>query len=182
MTNYPRIIVREHHTDQKQVGLQKEQCGRVKEWTSAVLSQSGLGNEWWADSMECYRYLRNIQDLWSYGKSPYERQFGMPFNGPVTPFGAMVECHPISAKNISKLHQFDPEFLPGIFLGCVLYAEGIWKGDIMAADIEELERMDASEIHARRLNAKEVVTPMKGDNFIFPVAGREAKTVEENSV
>ena len=38
----------------------------------------------------------------------------------------------------------------------------------MVADIEELEEMDASEIHARRLNAQEVSTPMKGDNFIFP--------------
>ena len=40
----------------------------------------------------------------------------------------------------------------------------------MIADIEELEEMDASEIHARRLNAKEVFTPMQGDNFLFPVA------------
>ena len=30
--------------------------------------------------------------------------------------------------------------------------------------------MDASELHARWLKAKEVLTPMKGDNFIFPVA------------
>ena len=35
---------------------------------------------------------------------------------------------------------------------------------IMVADTEELEQMDASELHARRLNAKEVLTPMKGDN------------------
>ena len=34
--------------------------------------------------------------------------------------------------------------------------------------------MDASEIHARRLNAEEVLTPMKGDNFIFPVADEAA--------
>ena len=40
----------------------------------------------------------------------------------------------------------------------------------MIADTEELEKMDASEIHARRLIAKEVLTPMKGDIFIFPVA------------
>ena len=40
----------------------------------------------------------------------------------------------------------------------------------MVADIEELEEMDAPELHARRLNAKEVLTPMRGDNFIFPVA------------
>ena len=35
--------------------------------------------------------------------------------------------------------------------------------------------MDASEIHARRLNAKEVLTPMRGDNFIFPVADGTVK-------
>ena len=35
----------------------------------------------------------------------------------------------------------------------------------MVADIEELEEMDASELHALRLNAKEVLTPMKGEFF-----------------
>ena len=41
----------------------------------------------------------------------------------------------------------------------------------MVADIEELEHMDVSELHARRLlNVKEVSTPMKGDKFIFLVA------------
>ena len=39
----------------------------------------------------------------------------------------------------------------------------------MVTDIEELEEMDASELHARRLNAQEVLAPMKGDNFILPV-------------
>ena len=46
----------------------------------------------------------------------------------------------------------------------------------MVADIEELEEMDASEILARRVNAKEVVTPMKGDSLKFPVANRTVKT------
>ena len=36
---------------------------RAKEGTSAVLLQLGLNESWWADSMECYTYLRNIQDL-----------------------------------------------------------------------------------------------------------------------
>ena len=43
---------------------------------------------------------------------------GMPFNGPVMPFGGMVEYHPISVNNLSRLHQFGPEVLPGIFLDC----------------------------------------------------------------
>ena len=58
----------------------------------------------------------------------------------------------------------------------------------MVADIEDLEEMDASEINARRLNAIEVLTPMKGDNFVFPVADsgivlneeRNKKFFEEN--
>ena len=55
------------------------------------------------------------------------------------------------------------------------HAGGIWKGDTMVADIEGLEQMDASELHARRLNAKAVLTPMKGENFIFPVADGTVK-------
>ena len=49
----------------------------------------------------------------------------------------MVEYHRISAKDLSRLHQFGPEVLPGIFFGYVLYAEGFWKGDTSVADIEE---------------------------------------------
>ena len=125
-------------------GIVERAVRRVKKGTYAVLLQSGLDNEWWADFMECYWYLRNIQDLLSDGKTPYERRFGIPFNGPVIPFGAMVEYHPISANDQSRLHQFGPKVLPGIFLGYALNAGGIWKGDSLVADIEELEQMDAS--------------------------------------
>ena len=71
--------------------------------------------------------------------------------------------------------NFGKKVLPGIFFGCVFYAGRLWKGDIVVADIAELEEMDASELHARRLNAKEVLTPMKGDTFIFPVADGTVK-------
>ena len=47
---------------------------RIKEGTSAVLLHSGLDEKWWADSMDCYCYLRNIQDLLSDGKTPCERR------------------------------------------------------------------------------------------------------------
>ena len=40
----------------------------------------------------------------------------------------------------------------------------------MVVNIEELEVMDASELHARRLNAKEVLTPQRSGNFVFPAA------------
>ena len=132
--------------------------------------QSGLDKEWWADAMECYCFLRNISDLLSDGKTPCGRRFGMAFDGPALPFGAVVEYQPISTKDLSRLHHFGPKVLPGIFLGYALYARGVWNGDILVADIEELEEMDASELHARRLNAKEVLMPMKSEKFVFPVA------------
>ena len=45
----------------------------------------------------------------------------------------------------------------------------------MIADIEELEKMDASEIYPRRINAKEVLIPQRGEEIIFPFADGKAK-------
>ena len=87
-------------------GIAERAVRRVKEGTSAVLLQSGLDENWWADSMECHTYLRNIQDLLSDGKTPYERRFGEPFKGPIIPFGSLVEYYTISAKDQLRIHQF----------------------------------------------------------------------------
>ena len=57
----------------------------------------------------------------------------------------------------------------------------IWKGDILVADLEELERMDASEIHKKTLDAKEVmITPKIGEKIIFPVADGTVKLSGED--
>ena len=125
--------------------------------------------------MECYTYLRNIQDLLSDVKTPYERRFGQPFKERIIPFGSLVEYHPRTAKDQSRIHLFGKQVLPGLFLGYALYAEGIWKGDVLVADLEELETMDASEIYSKRLNAKEVIFPKQGE-FIFPIADGRIKT------
>ena len=146
----------------------------MKQGTSAVLLQSSLNESWWADSMECNTYLGNIQDLLSDG-IPYERRFGEPFEGPIIPFGSLVEYHPITAKDQSRIHQFGKKFLPGLFLGYELFAGGIWKGDVLVADLEELERMDASEIHSQRLNATEVTFPKEKGKIIFPIADGRIK-------
>ena len=80
------------------------------------------------------------------------------------------------SKNQSRIHQFGKKVLPGLFLGYALYAGGILKGDIMVADIEELETMDASEIYSKKLNAKEVIFPKEKGEFIFPIADGRIKT------
>ena len=49
--------------------------------------------------------------------------------------------------------------------GTYCMRERIWKGDAPVADVEELDNLDASEIHARRLNA-----PETGEEFVLPFA------------
>ena len=73
------------------------------------------------------------------GKTPYERRLGKPLKGSIIPFGSLVAHYPFSAKDQSKIHQFGKKVLPGLFLGYALYAVGIWKGDVLIADLEELE-------------------------------------------
>ena len=120
--------------------------------TSAVLLQSGLDEKWSAGCMECCCYLRNVQDLVADETTPYERRFGESFKGPVIPAGGMVRYSPISSRGKSRLHQFGKNVLRGIFFGYALIAGGIWKGDILV-----------TEIHPRRLSAKEVLTPQRGE-------------------
>ena len=96
-----------------------------------MLLQFGLDTEWWADSMECYTCLRNIQDLLSDGKNHLVKGGSECHStDQLYRLEQWVEYHPISAKDLSRLHQCGPKVLPGIFLGYALYAGGIWKGDI----------------------------------------------------
>ena len=149
---------------------------RVKEGTSAVSLQSGLNESWWADSMECYTYLRNVTDLLPDVKTPCERRFGQPFKGPIIPFGSLVEYHPITAKDQSRIHQFGKKVLPGLFLGYALYAGGIWKGDVRVADLEELETMEASEIYSKKTQCEGSNISQRNWNMYFPVADGRIKT------
>ena len=83
---------------------------------------------------------------------------------------ALVEYLPNSERDKARIYQFGKKVLPGIFPGFALIAAGIWKGDILIVDIEELEMLDASEIHPRRLDAKEVLITHKDGESVFPVA------------
>ena len=126
----PGIIARLHHRYLRENGIGESAVRRVREGSSVVMLQSGLNESWSANSMEWYTYVRNVTILLSHGKTPYERRFWLPFKGQIIPFGSLVEYH---------LHQFGKKVLRGLFLGYALYAARIWKGDVLIADLEELE-------------------------------------------
>ena len=88
--NFHGIIELRHPVRSETNGVAERAIRRVKEGTSAVLLQSGLDEKWWAASMECYCFLRNVQDLLADGKTPNERRFGEPLKGRVIPFGARL--------------------------------------------------------------------------------------------
>ena len=58
----------------------------------------------------------------------------------------MVEYHPISPRDQARVHQVGKKALPGIVPGYELVEERIWKGDVLIADLEDLEKLDASDI------------------------------------
>ena len=109
------------------------------------------------------------------GRRPMKDVLGSHLKDPLFLLVHLLSLPPLSAKDQSRIHQFGKKVLPGLFLGYALYAGGIWKGDVLVADLEELETMDASEIYSKRLNAKEVIFPQKGE-FTFPIADGRIKT------
>ena len=152
-------------------GIAERAVCRVKECTSAVSLQSGLDENWCADSMECYTYLRNVHRFLVWWEDSHVRDvLGNHLKDRSFRLVHLVEYHPIFATDQSRIHQFGKKVLPALFLGYALYAGRIRKGDVLVADLEELEMMDASEIYSERLNAKEVIFPKENGKFIFPAA------------
>ena len=121
---FPGIIVRQHLTDRKQMGLLREQCAELRKGLcGAVPIWSGwkmVGVLPWHATVISETY--KISCL--LGRHPHERRFGQPFKGPIIPFGAVVEYHTVCAKDLSRLHQFGKKVMPGIFLGFALHAGG----------------------------------------------------------
>ena len=126
--------------------------------------------------MECCTYLRNVRDLLSDGRRLMKDVLGNHLKDRLFHFVHWLSIIPTTAKDQSRIHQFGKRVLPGLFLGYALYAGGIWEGDVLVADLEELETMNASEIYSKRLNANEVIFPKKKENY-FQIADERIKTL-----
>ena len=134
-----------------------------------------LDEKWLADSMECYCDLRNVQGPPGRRENSAWKTIRRTIQRANNTFGALIECHPMSAKDRARIHQFGKKVLPRLYLGYELVAGWIWKGDITVADLEDLEKLDASHVYPRRFNAKEILIRQKDDEFIIPFADGTAK-------
>ena len=138
-------------------GIAGRAVRRIIEGTSALLIQSGVDENRWADSMECYCYLRNIQDLLSDGAA-----IRRTVKGPIIPFGFDGRISPYFCQRLVATASVRQESLTrNIPRICIVRGENLERRHFGRRHFEELERMDASEIHAWRLNAKEELTLQK---------------------
>ena len=155
-------------------GIAERAVLRAKEGTSAVLLQSGLDENWWADSMECYTYLRNIQNLLSDVKTPYERRFGKPFKDQsfrlVHWLSITLFLRKTSQESINLERQF--------YLNCssdTLCTRGEFgRVTYWSQTLRSWRRWTHRKSTQKKLNAKEVIFPKENGKY-FPIADGRMK-------
>ena len=75
--------------------------------------------------------------------------------------------------------NLEKKVLPGLFLLYALYAGGFWKGDVLVADLEELDTMDASEIYSKKTQCERGDISQKKENLYFQSQMDESNLLEE---
>ena len=130
---YPGITVRQlltiarlHHTDQKQIGLLREQCAKLKKGhllycCNQVWMKHGGRIPWNANAI-----CETFKIFCLMGKHRMKGDLKNRFKGPILPFGSLGKYHPVSTKDQSRIHKFCKTVLSDIFIGYVLYVGWIW--------------------------------------------------------
>ena len=148
------------------MGLLKEQCAGKGRHLCCVAIRSEYGQT---------TYLRNVTDLLSDGKTPYERRFGQPFKGPIIPFGSLVEYHHITAKTSQESINLERKS----YLDCssdTLCTRGEFgRVTYWLQTLRSWKRWTHRKSTQKRLNAKEVIFPKEKGEFIFPIADGRIK-------
>ena len=156
-------------------------CTSSKRRDISVLLQSGLNEEWWSDSMKCFYYLQNIQNLLPNGKSQiWTKIWGIVQRTNCTFWrtGWMSPRNPRKIK--ARIHQFGKTNCHMIFFGYALFpcenlgrrysnywGWRIWKFGVI-------------EILFRKLNAKEVLVTQRVEEFVFLAADGSPKISGRN--
>ena len=158
MKTYPGIIVRHHLTFQRHMVLLKE---RYAEWKKVRL-QYCCNQVWmknggripWCVTAVCETFKISCLILTNRDSAIHVRtNSSIWFDDWKSPYFCQrpVKTPPVRQENFTwNIHRIR------------LVCGGFRKGDTLVADIEELERMDTSENHDRRNDAKEVTTPKSG--------------------
>ena len=128
--------------DNSSMGFEKSQRRKETTWESTLL-------HWWTCTT-----LRNVQDFFGDGKTPFERRCGEPFSEPIIPCGAMVEHHSISAETSQGSINLVRKFYLEYFLDMHCMRREFGKELFWSQTSRSWQILDASEIHARETHCE----------------------------
>ena len=132
-------------------------------------SKSSAHESWWRDPMKIFtNFKRHGLVIW------WERQdvLGNHLKDQLFHLVHMLSITLQLRRTSQGSINFGKKVLLGLFCSSdVLYAGWIWKGDVLIADLEELETMDVSEICSKSLSAKGWYFSKEGE-FVFRINGR----------
>ena len=109
------------------------------------------------------KYSRSL--IW--WEDPIWETFWEPLIGPIIPFGSLVEYYPISAKDQSRMHQIGKKILPGLFLGCALYAGEIGRVTFGLRTLRSWKRWTHLKSTRKDSMRKRWLFPKEEGKFIF---------------
>ena len=72
-------------------GMMERAVTTVKEGARALIIESGLHPELWADAMRCFCFLHNVYDILANGFTAYQNRFDNDFEGPMYRFGSEIK-------------------------------------------------------------------------------------------
>jgi len=101
-------------------------------------------------------------------KSPCELRFGSKFDGPLIPFGCLVDYWNGPRKKNKEGLRFDPTPSPGLFLGYAIHPEFVWRKEFMVVPTKDLIE-NGSNGTASILRVLKIHKP---DETQYPLQGR----------
>ena len=123
-------------------GIIERRIGVISDGIRCFLNQSGLPHGWWPYAGRAFSHALNIRQD-SDGMSPWHRRCGQPWPDKDSfAFGQQVHYRkPLPFKDGKK---FAPRGSKGVFVGWFLLPGGIYKGDLLVIDLDELAEAPAS--------------------------------------
>jgi hypothetical protein len=89
-------------------------------------------------------------------KSLWELRFGSKFDGPLIPFGCLVDYWNGPRKKNKEGLRFDPTSSPGLFLGYAIHPESMWRREFIVVPTKDLIENEsngtASILHVIKIN------------------------------
>ena len=132
-----------HRSETKRVA--ERAVRRVKEGTSYRTSA-----KWTTRRMVGLRNAivtcATLTTKWPMAGQHWRKAVAKKLTDQLIPFGSLVEYNPIAAKDKSRVRQCGKKTFQGKFFGFVLRVGGGWSGYLMAADHEDLQGSETTDI------------------------------------